>query len=39
LQNLSRLAFLSPLVIQERNAHNYLADFDSEIPLYIKVSF
>lgn len=24
----------SPFVVQERNAHNYLADFNSEIPLY-----
>lgn len=29
-----RMAFTPPLVVQFRNAHSYLADFDSEIPLY-----
>lgn len=29
-----RLAFVPPLVVQIRNSHNYLADFDSEEPLY-----
>jgi len=30
------LAFLPPLVKQERNVHDYLADLDSEVPLYMK---
>ena len=30
------LAFSRPLVVQERNAHNYLADFASEQPLYLQ---
>ena len=25
-----RLAFIPPVVVQIRNSHNYLADFDSE---------
>jgi hypothetical protein len=29
-----RIAFSTPWVTQYRNAHNYLADFNSEIPLY-----
>ena len=29
-----RLAFASPFVNQFRNAHDYLADFNSELPLY-----
>ncbi|EOD23456.1 hypothetical protein EMIHUDRAFT_199815 [Emiliania huxleyi CCMP1516] len=29
-----RLAFSPPWVVQFRNAHNYLADFNSEVPLY-----
>jgi hypothetical protein len=29
-----RLAFTPPLVAQFRNAHSYLADFNSELPLY-----
>jgi hypothetical protein len=29
-----QLLFSSPNVIQERNVHRYLADFNSEIPLY-----
>ena len=28
------LVFVDPLVVQHRNAHSYLADFDSEKPLY-----
>ena len=32
-----RLAFGPPLVTQHRNVHDYLADFDSEVPLYTKV--
>ncbi|XP_033632604.1 probable glycosyltransferase STELLO2 [Asterias rubens] len=31
-----RLSFHSPAVVQNRNAHNYLADFDSEMDLYYK---
>ncbi len=31
-----QVVFHSPVVIQDRNAHNYLADFDSEEPLYKK---
>jgi len=31
-----RLLFSPPMVQQDRNAHNYLADFDSEGPLYKK---
>ena len=30
----SRIAFATPWVTQYRNAHNYLADFNSELPLY-----
>ena len=30
-----RLGFISPTVIQERNPHNLLADFESEIPCYL----
>ena len=29
-----RIAFSAPWVTQYRNAHNYLADFNSELPLY-----
>ena len=29
-----QLAFTSPSVTQQRNAHNYLADMQSELPLY-----
>jgi len=28
------MAFCEPLVVQHRNPHNYLADFNAEIPLY-----
>jgi hypothetical protein len=31
-----RLAFHPPIVVQHRNSHNYLADFDAELPLYTK---
>ena len=31
-----RLVFSSPWVTQKRNAHNYLADFESEMPLYLQ---
>ena len=30
------LLFAPPIVEQDRNAHNYLADFQSEQPLYLK---
>ena len=30
------LSFHPPLVTQVRNVHDYLADFDSEVPLYMK---
>ena len=30
----SRIAFSTPWVTQYRNVHNYLADFNSEVPLY-----
>lgn len=33
-----RLAFSKPYIIQDRNVHNYLADFNSEHPLYLKSS-
>lgn len=33
-----RLLFSPPLVRQDRNTHNYLADFDSEEPLYKRAS-
>jgi hypothetical protein len=33
-----QLLFSSPWVTQRRNAHNYLADFESEIPLYTQAS-
>jgi hypothetical protein len=33
-----RLVFSSPWATQKRNAHNYLADFDSELPLYTQAS-
>lgn len=37
LRDLSlRLIFHPPVVVQYRNAHNYLADFESEQPLYLK---
>jgi len=29
-----RVGFAAPWVVQYRNAHNYLADFNSEIPLF-----
>ncbi|CAM5999067.1 unnamed protein product [Sphagnum balticum] len=32
-----RVAFTDPAVVQIRNAHNNLADFNAEIPLYEKV--
>lgn len=32
------LVFTKPYVVQKRNAHNYLGDFQSEIPLYLKAS-
>ena len=31
------LAFLSPTVYQERNIHDYLKDFELEIPVYLNV--
>lgn len=31
-----QVAFAEPWVKQERNAHTYLADFDSETPLYLR---
>eukprot|EP01065_Artemidia_motanka_P022898 TRINITY_DN2715_c0_g1_i13.p1 TRINITY_DN2715_c0_g1~~TRINITY_DN2715_c0_g1_i13.p1 ORF type:complete len:506 (+),score=117.52 TRINITY_DN2715_c0_g1_i13:63-1580(+) len=31
-----RIAFAAPFVTQYRNAHNYLADFQSEGPLYLQ---
>jgi len=33
-----RLLFAPPMVRQDRNSHNYLADFDSEGPLYKRAS-
>lgn len=33
------LGFTSPLVRQDRNPHDILADFQSEIPMYLGVSF
>lgn len=33
-----RVAFMKPWVNQERTAHNYLRDFDSEQPLYLRAS-
>ena len=33
-----RLLFSAPMVRQDRNSHNYLADFDSEEPLYKRAS-
>lgn len=30
------VVFHSPIVVQYRNSHNYLADFDSEGPLYLR---
>jgi hypothetical protein len=30
-----RLCFTSPTVFQDRNAHNYLKDFESEVPMYL----
>uniref|UniRef100_A0A7S1INI2 Glycosyl transferase CAP10 domain-containing protein n=1 Tax=Eutreptiella gymnastica TaxID=73025 RepID=A0A7S1INI2_9EUGL len=33
-----RIVFRSPWVVQYRNAHNYLADFDSEYDLYKKAT-
>lgn len=30
-----RLGFSSPTVVQKRNEHDYLKDFESEIPMYI----
>ena len=32
-----QLAFSNPFVTQYRNVHNYLADFNSEKPLYSQV--
>ena len=31
-----KLLFAPPLVRQDRNDHNYLADFQSELPLYLR---
>ena len=33
----SHLAFASATVYQERNPHNFLADFESEIPGYLGI--
>eukprot|EP00624_Nannochloropsis_granulata_P006837 evm.model.NODE_522_length_4510_cov_124.460754.1 len=33
-----RVAFMKPWVNQERTVHNYLKDFDSEQPLYLRAS-
>lgn len=33
-----RVAFMKPWVNQERTVHNYLRDFDSEQPLYLRAS-
>lgn len=33
-----RLVFTKPYVVQDRNAHNYLADFNAELPLYERTS-
>lgn len=30
-----QLGFISPTVVQERNPHDYMADFISEIPMYL----
>lgn len=32
----AKLVFSPPVVVQFRNSHNYLADFDSESPLYLE---
>jgi len=32
-----RLGFTDPTVVQKRNEHDYLRDFESEIPCYLKV--
>ena len=32
-----QIAFSNPFVTQYRNVHNYLADFNSEKPLYSQV--
>lgn len=34
MENGIHLSFTSPLVVQERNAHSYIADLHAEIPLY-----
>jgi len=31
-----RILFSKPLVVQKRNPHNYLKDFQAELPLYLK---
>jgi len=33
-----KLVFTKPYVVQDRNAHNYLGDFQSELPLYLKAT-
>ena len=33
-----KLLFAPPIVKQDRNDHNYLADFQSELPLYLRAS-
>jgi hypothetical protein len=33
-----RLGFTEATVVQERNPHNYLKDFESEIPCYLRVA-
>ena len=30
-----KIGFTSPIFHQERNAHNYLSDFESEVPMYL----
>jgi hypothetical protein len=30
-----RLCFTSPTVFQKRNPHNYIKDFESEVPMYL----
>jgi len=30
-----KLGFFSPIFHQERNVHNYLSDFESEVPMYL----
>ena len=33
-----KLVFTKPFVVQNRNAHNYLSDFNAELPLYEKAA-